>query len=708
MQMKAGTPARVGPRGPAAGVLSRMRFEGGGTALGVAGATFLLSRACLLELFFPFGLAAYLAVLLTRRDLALAAALGLTAGALSVTPATAGLQQLAALAACSLAAHYAWRGPNSSPGAWATWLTATAAATAAGAAVAALSRQPPALIGLHLADGALAGGLTLLFLAPARLALGDEFPSRFAVEVGAVIAAAAAAGGLAGLSLGPLDLHRLAEDVVILAAATGGGLGSATASALALGLLRQVSFAQFAAAMGRLGLAGAGAGLLAVGGPVAAALGLAAGRLALEPRPAPELAAAIVIETALGLAAVLLGTRLGLWRHLVRGEDEGRQGRPPGGADYRSRLSAASRVLRQTAAMIAAAGEGAVDAAGQRRRVALGFMARRVCGACPRRQECWAHDEPERDEELIALVGAGAREGRAAWDDLGPWLTRHCRCREQLVAGAGWASDLLGRDAYWIDRLAECRRGTAEALRALARIVSEVAGQRRRPPRECPSARTLSLRAEAAQSAGCSSGVNGDSYRVFEPDQSRLAVALSDGMGQGEKAARQSGETLDLLQTLLRAGFDDGAAVCISNAFLLLRTPEESCVTLDLLLFDRRDGRAQMTKVGACPTFLWRDGVVHALGRPAPPAGILPDAGVFHREMRLAAGDRLVMISDGVLQTASRDRFIRYLERSLRPLPAAADLARQLLTWCPAATDGLPGRADDASVLVVDVVGDSL
>ena len=67
----------------------------------------------------------------------------------------------------------------------------------------------------------------------------------------------------------------------------------------------------------------------------------------------------------------------------------------------------------------------------------------------------------------------------------------------------------------------------------------------------------------------------GDSYALVQTKDGRFALILSDGMGTGPKAAKESRATVDLLAQLLSSGLKEEFALNLINTVLMLRTPEE-------------------------------------------------------------------------------------------------------------------------------------
>jgi len=142
--------------------------------------------------------------------------------------------------------------------------------------------------------------------------------------------------------------------------------------------------------------------------------------------------------------------------------------------------------------------------------------------------------------------------------------------------------------------------------------------------------------------------VSGDTYTSVDLGNGRHAVAVSDGMGNGERARRASSAAIELLKKLLKAGFDEQLAIKTVNSTLLLRSREEMFTTLDMALIDLFSAKAEFLKIGSAPSFLKRSGGVHAITGANVPIGILQDIEVQSIEQQLTDGDILILMSDGI------------------------------------------------------------
>ena len=125
-------------------------------------------------------------------------------------------------------------------------------------------------------------------------------------------------------------------------------------------------------------------------------------------------------------------------------------------------------------------------------------------------------------------------------------------------------------------------------------------------------------------------------------------ILLSDGMGTGHEAAEDSVLAIRLLGQLLRGGFDPDAALHITNTALLLRSAQESLVTVDAAQIDLYTGTAELCKSGAAPTFYRKKGRAQMLESRSLPAGIVGGIEPARQTLQLGDGDMLLLVSDGV------------------------------------------------------------
>ncbi len=151
---------------------------------------------------------------------------------------------------------------------------------------------------------------------------------------------------------------------------------------------------------------------------------------------------------------------------------------------------------------------------------------------------------------------------------------------------------------------------------------------------------------------------SGDTFASLTLPDGNILLILSDGKGSGDAARLQSTETVRLLCRLLYAGFSPASAVRLANSVLGQQPDEEGFATIDLMLVDLSNPRADFIKSGASATYLKRQNIVKRIESQSLPAGILDEADMELKSETLQNGDLLVMLSDGVADAFSDEKFL--------------------------------------------------
>lgn len=162
------------------------------------------------------------------------------------------------------------------------------------------------------------------------------------------------------------------------------------------------------------------------------------------------------------------------------------------------------------------------------------------------------------------------------------------------------------------------------------------------------SARLYNVNTAVATVAKEGRTVSGDTYTSLDLGNGRYAVAVSDGMGNGERARRESLAAIELLKKLMTAGFDEKLAIKTVNSTLLLRSRDEMFTTLDMALIDLYTAKAEFLKISSAPSFVKRGQQVFSITGENVPIGILQDIEVQTTFQQLYDGDILILVSDGI------------------------------------------------------------
>ncbi|WP_027339863.1 stage II sporulation protein E [Halonatronum saccharophilum] len=198
-------------------------------------------------------------------------------------------------------------------------------------------------------------------------------------------------------------------------------------------------------------------------------------------------------------------------------------------------------------------------------------------------------------------------------------------------------------------------------------------------------------------------GVSGDHYTFFNQKNRRFVAILSDGMGVGAKAHKESKAAVSLLKKMLEAGLDYEFALHTVNSTLCLRSSEDTFATVDLFSVDSKTGRGEFVKVGSASSFIKRGSDISMIKSTSLPIGILNKVDIEPNSLQLQDKDMIIMMSDGVLDTndnltIKEEWILKILKNNLINDPQS--LAQYILD--KAASEG-NNNSDDMTVLVIKV-----
>jgi stage II sporulation protein E len=308
-----------------------------------------------------------------------------------------------------------------------------------------------------------------------------------------------------------------------------------------------------------------------------------------------------------------------------------------------------------------------------------------------------------RQYETLAQVLSTAATELSAELTLDP--IREKKLRQHLAA-----LDLEGETAVYYDQAGHLRaQVTGEGVPALTdpaevEALSALLGLPLRAEREGRD-RVLLLQAEPLMAvAGAAArrregqGESGDTGTWFKREDGSLFVLLCDGMGSGQAAHRESALAVRLLEEFLRAGLEAPAALRTVNSALALKNEETGAfTTVDLLRLDLYTGQGEVYKLGAAPTYLKRRGTVSRLAGAALPAGLTGAGGPDVNPLDLAAGDWVLLISDGVADP-EEDGWLRDLLTDFQG-DSPKDLARLVMEE----SEKRVGAADDRTAVAIEL-----
>lgn len=185
----------------------------------------------------------------------------------------------------------------------------------------------------------------------------------------------------------------------------------------------------------------------------------------------------------------------------------------------------------------------------------------------------------------------------------------------------------------------------------------------------------------------------------------KYLFAISDGMGSGEEAKKNSKIAISMLERLLSSGFEKETSINLINSAILNSNSNDNYATLDISILDLYAGRIEFLKSGACPTYIKKNRNVSIIKSTSLPTGIMSNISIDTYDKDLEDGDIIVMCSDGILDSnieyANRDLWLKYLLEDIQT-DSSEKIADIILRE---AIDNNVGKAkDDMSVIVIKVL----
>ncbi|MEW2082932.1 fused response regulator/phosphatase [Streptomyces sp. NPDC005283] len=267
-----------------------------------------------------------------------------------------------------------------------------------------------------------------------------------------------------------------------------------------------------------------------------------------------------------------------------------------------------------------------------------------------------------------------------------------CLARPARAAGDPDTAHLLGRLAQVTALTAETLRTTAEERHVALTLQRSFLPQR---PPALPGA-DLALRYVPASR---NAEIGGDFY-VALSTPAGLLVGVGDVVGHSLDAATVMVE----LRHALRAYATDESdpAVLLRRLDRMLqRYHPEATATVCLALIDPHTGRARIANAGHIrPLVVTADGEASYLAVSGPLLGLELDH-PHPAEAQLAHGERLLMVTDGLIETRGTDLTVS-LERLRR---AAAHAPQGVAALCDALLDCFGTREDDVALLALQLTG---
>jgi serine phosphatase RsbU (regulator of sigma subunit)/anti-anti-sigma regulatory factor len=196
--------------------------------------------------------------------------------------------------------------------------------------------------------------------------------------------------------------------------------------------------------------------------------------------------------------------------------------------------------------------------------------------------------------------------------------------------------------------------------------------------------------------------VGGDLYDVIRINERHLAFYLADATGHGVTSAMLS---VLFKQCLVLADPATGAALppatvleAVNRSLCRAQAAPGLFLTAVLGLLDTSDASLTLASAGHPPVIQVRDGREPRLIRRTGPAlGLSPEAQFRQERLQVAAGDRILLYTDGLLPSGTAAELERLASLLQQPMSSAQDFMAHLQPGEPAHVD-----TDDVTILLID------
>ncbi|NCC43749.1 MAG: stage II sporulation protein E [Clostridia bacterium] len=232
--------------------------------------------------------------------------------------------------------------------------------------------------------------------------------------------------------------------------------------------------------------------------------------------------------------------------------------------------------------------------------------------------------------------------------------------KHRIVVDQVWM--LSNKDEKWrIFLTIRARGGQCITMREVARQISEVCGCSMVPARDSRAVlnsemKTVLFTQETnykvlygvAKVTKERETISGDNYACTSTD-GQFVMCLSDGMGSGIEANRESETVVELLEQFVTSGFSRETAARMVNSALVLQRKDGMFSSVDVCTLDLYIGICEFLKAGAATSFIRRANWVETITSTSLAAGLVQQLDFEKTSRKLYDGDYLVMVTDGVM-----------------------------------------------------------
>lgn len=509
----------------------------------------------------------------------------------------------------------------------------------------------------------------------------------------------AVVSGLQGVILGNFSLSAILITFFILFVAQRFGAGAAAGVGIMLGFLPQLALSpQNLMAAGIYGMAGFATGAFQRLGKWGLGIAYLGVTLMFTVYLQPEILSSQLISTLVGLVIFFL------FPNSINKEDFLKEKPLPEVESTVTKVKTVAEIFDQIAYSAQAA---EVEANKSKPEITelMNVLVERVCKNCPTIDTCWTREFYRTYHMIFSLFELVEQDGEITTSRLPVEYKRHCGKLKEILLGVQFIVEHEKSLEAWRSRLSANQEALSRQFQSVSQVIGHLAKDlharhnvEQVKPNSLARRRRQFLDVGVATFTKKGNNICGDNYASLAFVPTKHAFILSDGMGVGEGAAKLSSTALNLLEQLLTTGFEPEGAIQALNSILVLRSPEESFVTLDIGIIDFESDQLKLIKVGASPSYILGEDSVRKHESSSLPVGILNHVEISVIEEELLPEEYLILVTDGIqdILKDGTDWLMNFLEKQH---PAnSQELANAILREARKYCGNEPG--DDGVVLV--------
>ncbi|ABX03420.1 protein serine/threonine phosphatase [Herpetosiphon aurantiacus DSM 785] len=203
---------------------------------------------------------------------------------------------------------------------------------------------------------------------------------------------------------------------------------------------------------------------------------------------------------------------------------------------------------------------------------------------------------------------------------------------------------------------------------------------------------------------------SGDLYDLIRLNDDEIAIIVGDATGKSVAAAMVMAMTRSIIRSEARRSRNPGHVLRHVNAILHADDAVNQMMTVWYGVLNLRHHQLRFANAGHPFPLLRRNGVVQELEAFGTPLRSIRNFPYAEQTIQLQANDRLVVYTDGVIETMNEDRELYSFDRwcaAVRDIEAE-NTAGLIDAYCAAVDEfrGAARQADDLTLVVVDIIKD--